>query len=327
MAEKAILDGKDAGFTFFRVGVTGYAPSKSRVSQRNDLGLWQTDPKSYWVLVDRMFDDLDRADVRLVPTFVWNVFQFPSLADEHVGTLVREPQSKSRILLNRYIGDFIGRYKGRKTIIFYELSNELNLWADLDHQNQCMSDEPAIIQVQCKTTAHFSTGEMIEFSRQLVSEIKRLDPAKQVSSGYGLPRPAAHHLELRPAFSPQGPDWTVDTIEQFQENLSRTQDMFDIISIHMYPQVSSVGQAQTNGHVHEIISEVSNVARVAHKKVFLGEFGEAGASPFLRNILEVVAGGSVDYAAVWVWGYYQNNTYQTYNTDATRYNLATWLNR
>ncbi len=234
MGEKAIRDGKDVGFTFFRVSVTGYAPSQPGSTQTSDLRLWQTDPQSYWVLVDTMFDDLDRNGIRLVPTFVWNVGQFPALANESVGTLIRDPRSKSRMLLDKYIEEFISRYKDRKTILFYELSNELNLYADLDLAKLCTDGKPKPPAAQCAVMTHFTTEDMIAFSTQIVSLIKRLDSGRSVSSGYGLPRQSARHLELQPGFSPKGPDWHLDTIEQLQENLSRTQAIFDIVSIHVY---------------------------------------------------------------------------------------------
>lgn len=321
MAEKAILDGQDAGFAFFRVSVTGYAPIRSGSGQRSDLELWQTDPQEYWTLVDKMFDDLDRADIQLVPTFVWNVFQFPALANETVGAMIRDPRSKSRMLLVQYIEDFIDRYKSRKTVLFYELTNELNLWADLDHRKQCMDGTPAPTLAKCSVMDHFSTDEMVAFSRQLVSRIKRLDPGKSVSSGYSLPRPSAYHLALQPAFSPQGADWTVDTIEQFKDNLSQTQTVFDIISIHLYPNTRGVGYERIAGHEYEILSDVSALARAARKRVFLGEFGDVENTTFMSHISDKTASATVDYAAVWVWEFYQFATNQSFNSDSSRFSL------
>jgi len=121
MAEKAIADARDAGLTFLRVAVTGYSPADFG-QKANDLALWQQDPPQFWSAADRMFDALDGAGIRLVPTFVWNLAQFPSLAGDSVATFVRDGDSASRRLLAQFIRDFIGRYRGRPTILFYELT-------------------------------------------------------------------------------------------------------------------------------------------------------------------------------------------------------------
>ena len=202
MAEKAILDARDAGLGFFRVAVTGYSPVEFN-TRRHDLTLWQTDPLRFWAAFDLMFDDLDRAGIGLVPSFVWNIGQFPALANDSIATFVRDPNAASRLLLAQFVEEFIGRYKARNTILFYELGNEINLLADLDLHNSCKA-APCV-------WGNFTTAQMTEFARQMVALIKSLDPSRQVTSGYSLPRPAASHLELRPQFSPGGADWTPDT--------------------------------------------------------------------------------------------------------------------
>ena len=69
MAKKAIADARDAGIPFLRVSVTGFWPVNFG-DKPNDLALWQNDPARFWAAQDEMFDDLDRASVRLVPVFV-----------------------------------------------------------------------------------------------------------------------------------------------------------------------------------------------------------------------------------------------------------------
>jgi hypothetical protein len=79
MGEKAIGDARRAGFAFLRISATGYAPATATDRGPTSLHLWQSDPDTYWRLTDRMFDDLDRAHVKLVPSFLWNLSQFPAL--------------------------------------------------------------------------------------------------------------------------------------------------------------------------------------------------------------------------------------------------------
>src|SRR5207253_2016376 len=106
-----------------------------------------------------------------------------------------------------FIADFIGRYKARKTILFYELTNEMNLFADVELRKKCRAGAPCAWD-------NFTTAQMIEFSRDMVRQIKSLDPSRPVTSGYSLPRPAAMHLTRRPEYGASGPDWTQDTREE-----------------------------------------------------------------------------------------------------------------
>ncbi len=77
----------------------------------------------------------------------------------------------------------------------------------------------------------------------------------------------------------------------------------------------------TLGHAYEIIADVSAVARAAHKQVFLGEFGDVGDAPFMVRIADVLASNAVDYAAVWVWEFYQYATNQPFNAERSPFNL------
>jgi hypothetical protein len=101
MAEKAILDARDAGLGFFRVAITGYSPVDFN-TKRHDLTLWQSDPMLFWAAFDLMFDDLDHAGIRLVPSFVWNIAQFPALGNDSITTFVRDPNAASRLLLGKH---------------------------------------------------------------------------------------------------------------------------------------------------------------------------------------------------------------------------------
>jgi hypothetical protein len=314
MAEKAIADAHDAGLAFLRVSVTGFAPSEPG-NRNNDLALWQNDPPAFWAAADRMFDALDRAGLRLVPSLVWNPPQFPALTGETVTTLVRDPNSASRRLLARFIGDFIGRYRGRKTVLFYELTNEMNLFADVDLRKKCRPGAPCAWD-------NFTTAEMIEFSRDMVRQIKSLDPSRPVTSGYSLPRPAAMHLTRRPEYGASGPDWTQDTREEMARNLIETQQPFDILSVHIYPDPQDNRFGLPQGEQYRLVAAADAAAKSAGKPLFIGEFGDiGGATPFMAHLLDEIVQHRVDHAAIWVWEYYQTSTYQTRNTEPTRYDV------
>jgi hypothetical protein len=303
MAEKAIGDARNAGLAFLRVAVTGYSPADFG-QKANDLALWQQDPPRFWMAADRMFDALDAAGVRLVPTFVWNLSQFPSLAKDSVAAFIRDEHSASRQLLAQFIRDFIRRYKSRPTILFYELTNEMNLAADLDMHKR-----------NCKAAAcvwdDFTTAEMTAFARDMVGLIKSIDPAHPVSSGYSLGHTAASHLERHPEFAPGGPDWTADTAPDLARHLSDIHQPFDIVSVHLYPKPEATLFGRMPGEQYRLVDDAAAIARAAGKPLFIGEFGDkAGASPFLAHVLDQIVQERVDYAAIWAWEFYQISTYQ-----------------
>jgi hypothetical protein len=315
MARKAIEDARAAGLSFFRVAVTGYGPS--RIGDiHNDLALWQSDPAKFWSFQDEMFDDLDRAGIRLVPSFVWNLAQFPALTGDTITTFVTDPESNSRHLLNRFIADFITRYRSRKTILFYELGNEMNLFADLNLKKKC----PPGVDKPCVWTS-FTTDDMIRFSTREVTAIKALDPSRRVASGYAIQRPAAYHLRHQPEFAPSGPDWTPDTPAEFDEYLREVHAPFDIVTVHIYPSADENRFNRPEGHQYELVADAAASAKAAGKPLFVGEFGDTEATPFMRGLLREIADAHVDYAAIWVWEFYQTATFRTHDTEATRYSV------
>ncbi len=307
MARKAIADAGDVGFGFFRVMAAGFgpvAPPPAGAPDQNDLALWRSNPARYWQQVDAMFDDLDAAGIRIVPTFVWNPMQFPALANETVADMITNPQSLSRRLLNRYISQFIARYSDRPTILFYELTNELNLEADIDIRARCLAALPA---PNCAAYADFTSAEMTRFARQMTREIRALDPSRPIGSGYALPRPAAWHLAIQPDFSATGPDWTEDSRAQFRAVMAEIGGPFDLWSVHVYS--GDVRWGEPPGSEVATLAQAADVALHRGKRLYLGEFGDSVASPYFMAMLHRLGNGTIAYGAVWVWEFYQQSTF------------------
>ena len=259
--------------------------------------------------MDDMFLSLDRSKVRLVPVFVWNLVQFPLISRETFGAMIRDPESRSRRLLQTYISDFIRRYHERDTILFYELTNEMNLAADIDMGTICLREHPATDRTACAADDHFSSREMEAFSRDMVAYIAKLDPARRVSSGYSVPRPAAWHLAARPALSNSGPDWTVDSSTQWKDHLARVHEPFGIISVHVYPDRKKSLSDPAQERQYQLISDAASVAHTTGKPLFVGEFGDGGTtagsavSPFMQRIIASLRQNKVRYSAFWEWEY------------------------
>jgi Big-like domain-containing protein/cellulase (glycosyl hydrolase family 5) len=319
MARKAIFDAKDAGFGFLRVSVAGYGGTNPKSSERDMLRLWQSDPATYWRRVDEMFDDLDRADMRIVPTLLWHYVQFPALTGETTTDFMRNPRSASRVLATRYIQDFVTRYRARKTILFYELTNEFNLHANMDVHRRCIdkNHDPA----HCVSVGNYTQDDLNSFAHDMLQLLHRLDASHQVSSGYAVPPPWASHMEKYPEWTKHG-GFTRDSPEEFASNLTNIHRDYDIVSIHVYPHENAVRFGRPPGSQAEMISDAAAVAHSLHKKLLLGEFGDtSGASPFMRNVKALLDADTVDYAAIWVWEFYQTSTYESFNTEAAVFSV------
>lgn len=316
MGIKALQDAANYSFSFFRVAVSGYNPAlvtQANNPAQNDLYLWQTNPSAYWAVVDQMFADLDAHGIKIVAVLNFNWTQFPALTNETFADLIKNPNSASRNLFKTYISQFIKRYKNRQTILFYELSNELNLGADVDNLASCLSNAGTNTSV-CSQTGNFTSADLLSYSYDIVKFVKSLDANHQISSGFSLPRPYAFHLAQQPEWSAQGADWTTDSPSQFAYFLNYMNRPFDITSVHIY--AGDVRFGRLPGTEWETLDDVVTAARRAGKRVYLGEFADNvnnGVSPFITTMTQRLVQQHVDYASPWVFEFYQFATYLSAN--------------
>lgn len=316
MAKKAITDAGYAGFPYLRVAVMGYAPSVW--GQRSDLDLWITDSHRYWKMMDEMMADLDRANLRLVPVFVWHNLQLPATTGETLSDLLDNPRSQSSRLLKKYVTAFAQRYRHRSTLLFYELTNEFNLDADLDlptlfRENGRLNQLPLV--------KRFTTDELISFTVRLANDIRQADPDHLISSGFSMPRYNAEYFR-RILPSPPTTDWRIrDTSKQFQKNLRDIHQCCEIISVHFYngPH-ENTRFGITDRQSTELLTTVKQTADGLGKLVFVGEFGEIDPHhysreinfPFLDRTLQKIVELKIPFSAPWAWEFYQFNTYTAY---------------
>jgi len=321
MGKKAIADARDAGVTYLRVSATGFAPSA--YSRPGDLDLWVKNPSAYWAQVDELMNDLDAYDMRAVFTFIWNPVQFPAMTGETVHDLMTNPKSHSALLAERYIREFVERYKGRKTTLFYELTNELNLAADLDTVSRCRSELPP---PQCEPKGNFTTAEMIAFTQRLADQIRNLDPTRPISSGFSAPRPAAEHLRARPEWITGQADFTPDTSAQLEKNLADIHAGIDLISVHLYPNYGDRRFGAPVQPVTALLDVLKLAADKIGKPLFVGEFGDAkrldgDVDSFTVQMLDRIVEHKIPFSAVWVWEFYQTAPYATRDNRNTLYSL------
>jgi len=293
MAKKAIIDARTTGATFMRVAITGYSAA--------DMALWRSDPEDYWTLMDKMFSDLRGSNMKIVPVFTWNWVQFPAIAGGTVKDMYTDPQSASYLLLTKYVREFVTRYKDDKSVLFYELTNELNLVVDLDQKTRCIAAWGAS---NCTTTANVSTTDMIAFTSSLAAYIRTLDSTRLISSGFSMPRPAAEHLRIQPEWSAAGPDWTLDSQTQFAKNITDIHKGIDIVSVHLYdPDNKRFGTTAAT------LSVIKKTADGIRKNLYIGEFGDLQSAVLSKDILKSIVTLGIPYASPWAWEFYQFYTY------------------
>ena len=317
MGKKAIADAHDAGVTYLRVSATGFGPYA--FNRPGDLDLWLKNPAAYWALIDELMGDLETYGMRAVFTFIWNPVQFPAMAGETVHDLLSNPQSRSAKLAERYILEFVQRYKGRKAVLFYELTNELNLGADLDTVARCRSQQQAPM---CEPKSNYTTAEMIAFTRRLAGLFRGLDPARSISSGFSVPRPAAEHLRARPEWITGKADFTPDTPVQLEKNLADIHAGVDLISVHLYPYDGNRRFGVTDQRSTALLDTLKLAADKTGKPLFIGEFGDeerldGGMDSYTVRMLDRIVALKVPYSAVWVWEFYQKSPFIT----GTRHSL------
>lgn len=322
MAKKSIIDAKNIGVTYFRVAVTGYGPANWNGS--GDLELWQNQPAVYWSRMDEMINDVDRFGIALIPVFVWHNRQFPAITGDTLTEFMTKADSASYRLLKKYLAEFITRYRQRQTIYFYELTNEVDLDADLDLQGNCQKKDSGSCQILGNG---YTTDQLIDWTKRLTAEIRQLDSKHLISSGFSMPKRNAEYLRLNHPKA-QEIDWTKeDTLEQFQKNLTDLHQYCDIVSIHFYnggPNSKGRYENERFGMIGKnsagVLILVKEITDRLGKPLFIGEFGEADPfsyrfaenAPFFENTLEQIARLKIPHSAPWAWEFYQFNTYTPY---------------
>ena len=306
LGKKSIADARDAGASFLRISATGYSPAVW--NKPGDLDLWLRNPDLYWSHMDEMMADLEAHGLQGVFTFIWNVTQFPAMTGEKVGDLIGNEKSASSRLAARYISEFVTRYRERKAVLFYELTNELNLQVDIDWVGRCHREK--LSATLCNLRSNFTTQEMVGFLKRLADQVKSLDPQHPISSGFSVPRQSAAQLRARPEWI-VSPDKVVrqDTDEEFQRYLRDVHAPVDIVSVHIYPEHKRRSDAGVLYTGAGLLEHVEKVSESIGKPLFLGEFGDSSdltgsASSFDGQMMAKALERKVPYSAIWAWQHF-----------------------
>jgi len=299
----------DCGVAVARVRMSAFWPAEIEATSLNE------DPavrQAFWAAMDQMLDDCDESGIRVVATIAWHLGAWADLGHESLRELFCDPRSKSRELLDGWVTELVTRYADRDTILFWELTNEANLSADLrpqfaeDGTLGPKLDRPAPHLVREPVVRdgrnNNSSDELAALTRELCALTKSIDQTHLVGTGFSAPRPAAWHLWLGSIRRSERMDWTKDTPEQQADYLRLiTPEGVDLISLHAYDD---------NLLDLQILKLAADSIGVP---VYIGEFGaSAGVFPEpvydspaavedLRLSLEGVQAMGLPMVLLWTW--------------------------
>jgi len=136
--------------------------------------------KHLYAALDKTLDLCDTHDIRVVWSLAAGTFTDTKLdhekgwiyGQEHQRELISDPQSRGRSLLYRYIDETVARYRHRKVVLMWEISNEVTLSADIGDTNRVLNGERMPL-----------LKEVAGFFDDVAKRIKSADPLRLVNSG------------------------------------------------------------------------------------------------------------------------------------------------
>jgi hypothetical protein len=259
-AEETLSELHDAGFKTIRV----------LGSPWSGYGDIYENPQTYDAFVDAMdtmFDLCDKYDLRVVfciactpHFFTRGLDKAGSPYNEDAADLIVNPNSQSRRRLNRWTDEIVTRYKSRGTILMWEISNELNLLADIPG-----------------SAAPKTLLNMQNFFTDMSNRIRALDGRRLITTGDSITRDSQWNLYAHGS-------WTVDTAAERIEALKIINPPgIDVVSTHVYNvelgrDVSPKYDTGGRQYAPITFTMLANEARAAGKPLFVGEIGFTATS-------------------------------------------------
>lgn len=226
---KALRNLHELGFRSIRIFALPWGPGGTEA---------YADPgkrKMLYAAMDKTLELCERHDIRMVwclaPTFSVGHFTDTKFikgkgwvhGEEHLRELVANRNSRGRRLLYQYLDETVARYKNRKAIMMWEITNELTLQSDIE---PAVEPKDRIYEGQRMPTLK----EVAVFYDEVARRIKAADPLRLVNSGGSNMREYQWHMY-------QGKGWGLDTFEDQCKcfELLFTNSAVDVIDIHTYP--------------------------------------------------------------------------------------------
>ena len=172
----------------------------------------------FYEIMDTVFDLCDKNDIKMVCSLTLFTNDFIASGEDYFDMFC-DPSSQSRQNLYKFLDDYVTRYKTRKSVLMWEITNEGNLEADIGWAT---------------SSAHPSLYQMGRFYSDVAERIRQNDPEHLVTGGDSVLRPAQWHLYLGVKEGRVGCDWTRDTMEDRMRAYVTLYRNIDVISMHCY---------------------------------------------------------------------------------------------
>lgn len=246
------------------------------------MSFWVTNETQYWREFDVVMDEIGRYPaLHVIPSigysqWWWVANQAFVGVNETMNDFILNASSVGRTLANKYFTQIVTRYAKRDCVLLWELGNELNLQVNLP---------PPRCDPKAKC---FGVAAMTNFTADVISIVRSIDPRRPISSGMGSPLPCAWHnqnCDFKSNTCPPGVSggfWGIDSKEQWLELLEEQQAGADYWSIHLYSGThghvdnncyfKSIGN-ETCASQTDVIAAASTAASSAGRGLFLGEYG------------------------------------------------------
>lgn len=293
----SIREAAKHGIRFMRFAGVGFYP--------RDMQPWANEP-SYWGAFDELVQVAKQHQIFLIPVIHWNLYLFPDMAGECVQDMLTNPNSRSRQMLNLYTKQIVSRYHKEPAVLFWELTNEMNLQADLeflrpDGWSELNAVEQGAAPMRLRRD-HFTTEQMILFIRKWAEQVRNIDPHHLISSGFSAPRPAAQHLRRAKGKG----DWTEDNEQQMTAYLRDVHpDPVDLLSIHFYRKHDNLRFGIRQEESAHALAFFQRAARKIGKPMYIGETGDDYTqrpdAPFLQNVLAEARKQQIPLTLIWNW--------------------------
>jgi hypothetical protein len=259
--DKALRNLHEMGFRTIRIFALPWGPSGPAS---------YADPEKRKILyaaLDKTVDLCDTHDIRIVWSLSASSFTDAKLVpgkgwvygEEQERELISNPESRGRKLLNQYIAETVTRYKERRAVLMWEISNEVTLSADI-------GDNDRVYEGERMPTLKDVAG----FYDDVARRIKTADPLRLVNNGGSNMREYQWHRY-------QGQSWQRDTFEEQYKcfELLFANSAVDVIDIHSYPN-NKPGYAIAGPDGKEALLDNKGYMAIAarlRKPLMIGELG------------------------------------------------------
>jgi len=221
--------------------------------------------KVFYKTMDTVLDLCDRHDIKVVYCLCAGSFTDRRRGrgkwehgEEHIRELVADPESQSRKRFYAYLEDMINRYKARKTILMWEITNELTNTADIMPGTRVYQGE--------RMPTHKEVGR---FYDDVAKRIKSIDPLRLVVNGGSKLRESAWNQYANGT-------WTPDTLDEHVQAYKLVFDnsALDVVDVHFYGVREGYKIRSNDGKEYTLDPKAyMEIGRQLKQPVIIGEYG------------------------------------------------------